>query len=369
MAQRYAQLRNRGHAALLWTLIFFAIGHAGLGVFLYLRHPDMCDPNFTFRLRGLRARMAEAPGRPLALFVGTSRTANGIVPASIATGTDTKRDPVVYNFALVGAGPVRHLMTLRRLCALGLKPDWLFLEVFAPLFPQIAPFSDESAVFGPDVYWPDVPVAARLYGRSWKVASTVFEATATPAVHYRIHLLTRYARYLLPYDSPPPELLSAKGAWYSLDETGWLPIFYDRPAPQQFARELESKRRAIQPLLAERFRISPVADQAMRGLLDECRARGIRTALFLMPEHSALRSWYPPATRAAERAYLGRLRDEYGVPVIDARTWIADADFVDCCHLLPRGALAFSERFGREVYRPLLARQPLKSDVLLEDGR
>ncbi len=173
----------------------------------------------------------------------------------------------------------------------------------------------------------------------------------------------------MPYDSPPPELLSAKGAWYTLDETGWLRLFYDRPAPPQFARELEGARRAIGPLLAERFRISPVADQAVRGLLDECRARGIRTVLFLMPEHSALRSWYLPATRAAERAYLGRLRDEYGVPVIDTRAWLADEDFVDSCHLLPRSARAFSERFGREVYRPLLAGQPLTSDVLLEDGR
>jgi len=335
-------------------------------VYLYHRHPEMCDPNFTFRLRSLRERMTEAPGRPLALFLGSSRAAGGIVPASIAPDPHPSQDHVVFNFALVGAGPVRQLMTLRRLCALGLQPDWLFLEVWAPGLPQIAPFSDESTLFGPDVYWPDVPVASRLYGRPWKVASTVIEATAAPAVHYRIHLLTRYARDLLPYNSPPLELLTAKFAWYTIDRSGWLRMYYKRPSPEQFRRELEGTRRAIQPLVAERFRISAVADQALRGLLDECRGRGIRTALFLMPEHSAMRSWYLPSTRATERAYLGLLREEYGVPVIDAREWLADEDFLDSCHLLPRGARNFSARFGREVYRPLLACQPLRNEILLD---
>jgi hypothetical protein len=365
MAQRKARLTGRGRAALLWTLIFFAAGQAALGLYLNRRHPEMCDPNFTLRLRALRERMAEAPGRPLAVFIGSSRAAGGVVPDAIAPESSMSRDPVIFNFALVGAGPIRHLMTLRRLCASGLQPDWLFLEVWAPGLPQIPPFSDESTVFGPDVYWPDITVAARLYGRPWKVAGTVLEARAAPAIHYRLQLLTRYAHELLPYDSPPPEILSARFAWCTLDRSGWLRLFYDRPGPEQFARELEGTRRAIQPLVAERFRISPVADKALRSLLDECRARRIRTALFLMPEHSAMRGWYLSSTRATERAYLGRLRDEYGVPVIDAREWLADEDFVDSCHLLPRGARHFSERFGRVVYRPLLAGQSLPHGIQL----
>jgi hypothetical protein len=87
-----------------------------------------------------------------------------------------------------------------------------------------------------------------------------------------------------------------------------------------------------------------------------------------MPEHSALRGWYPPAARTALHAWLGRLRDDYRLPVIDARTWAADGDFVDFCHLLPRGARPFSERFGREVFGPLLAGRDPDPRQLLADN-
>jgi hypothetical protein len=94
---------------------------------------------------------------------------------------------------------------------------------------------------------------------------------------------------------------------------------------------------------------------------------GIRTVLIILPEHSTLRGWYPPATRAVLTAYLRRLGDDYHAPVIDARTWCGDEEFVDYCHLQPVGARSFSERFGREVYHPLLQGQVPGGAVLLHD--
>ena len=66
------------------------------------------------------------------------------------------------------------------------------------------------------------------------------------------------------------------------------------------------------------------------------------------------RSWYPPAVRSEIDAYLAGLSREYAVPVIDAHAWVGDGVFADGHHLLPAGADAFTERFGRDALQPLL---------------
>ena len=46
---------------------------------------------------------------------------------------------------------------------------------------------------------------------------------------------------------------------------------------------------------------------------------------------------------------LADLRREWGVPVIDARDWVADKDLWDTHHLLPEGAEVYTDRLGREL--------------------
>ena len=43
------------------------------------------------------------------------------------------------------------------------------------------------------------------------------------------------------------------------------------------------------------------------------------------------------------------------MPVVDARDWLADADFYDYHHVLHRGAKAYTDRLARGVLRPYLA--------------
>jgi hypothetical protein len=364
MHDKGGRSRGKSRAALLWTLVCFLAGQAVLGLHLYRRHPEMCDPEFNFRLRDLKARLTEAPGRPLALVLGSSRPAFGFRPASARDqGAAANPEPVLYNFGMLGAGPVRERMLLRRLLRSGIKPDWLFVEVWTPFLPQRGFFGEEHLVFGRDMYWPDVPVMSRLYHRAWEAFGNVFEQTLAPAVHYRTRLLDRYAPFLLP-PFASMELGFGDLAWAKLDGSGWEPSPFDRPDAAGFATQLEQGANLTRPLLND-FSISAVADNALRDLLEECRTHGIRTALFVMPEHSTLRSWYPPATQAELTAFLRGLGDDYQTPVIDARAWCADEDFTDYCHLRPQGARAFSERFGREVYRPLLEGRPLAKDILL----
>ncbi len=286
MHEATRHIRRKSRAALVWTLAFFIAGHAALGLFVYLRHPEMCDAEFRIRLRELRARLAEAPGRPLAMIVGSSRTAMGFRPASTGRGTaDGEREPVLFNFSMLGAGPVRERMVLRRVLHNGVKPDWLFVEVWAPFLLQRGFFEEGHYIFERDLYWEDVPVMSRLYRRRWDAFTNVFEATVSPSVHYRTFLLVRYAPFLVP---PLSSISLDFGdlAWEKLDNTGWLPYPFERPGPDGFAQGMEHDKKLTKPLLDE-FQISEVADRALRDLLDECRAHGIRVALIILPEHTA----------------------------------------------------------------------------------
>jgi hypothetical protein len=360
------RFRSKSRAALLWTLAFFLVGQAALGVFVYLRHPEMCDAEFRIRLRDLRARLEDAPGRPLAMIVGNSRTAMGFRPASASKmSAPDGRVPILFNFGMLGAGPVRERMVLRRVLRSGVKPDWLFVEVWAPFLLQRGFFQEEHNIFERDMYWADVPIMSRLYRRRWDAFTNVFEATVSPGVHYRTSLLGRYAPFLLPPLSSSA-LDFGELAWDKLDGAGWLPSPFERPGPDGFALLMENAKKLTKPLLDE-FQISEVSDRALRDLLDECNAHAIRVALLILPEHSMLRSWYPPGTRSALSAYLHRLGHAYHAPVIDARAWCGDEEFGDYCHLLPAGARSFSERFGREVYRPLLQGRALGDAVLLHE--
>jgi hypothetical protein len=257
------RIRSKSRAVLIWTLTFFVAGQVALGSFVYLRHPEMCDAEFRIRLRDLRARLEEAPGRPLAMIVGSSRTAMGFRPASASKRPAAdKREPVLFNFGMLGAGPVRERMILRRVLHHGVKPDWLFVEVWAPFLLQRGFFEEGHYIFERDMYWEDVPVMSRLYRRRWDAFTNVFEGTVSPGVHYRTSLLGRYAPFLV----PPLSSISldfGELAWEKLDGAGWLPSPFERPGPDGFAAAMENGKKLTKPLLDE-FQISEVSDRALR---------------------------------------------------------------------------------------------------------
>jgi hypothetical protein len=109
------------------------------------------------------------------------------------------------------------------------------------------------------------------------------------------------------------------------------------------------------------FHLGGASVLALRQLLETCRREQLRSALVLMPEGSAFRRWYSPLARRQLPEFLNQLSSEYAVPLIDARTWNADADFSDAHHLIPEGARLFSLRLGREAILPLLRNEPSRS--------
>jgi hypothetical protein len=96
----------------------------------------------------------------------------------------------------------------------------------------------------------------------------------------------------------------------------------------------------------------------MRRFLAICRNKGIEVGVVYLPEGTDFRRMYPIGVRSEVGRRLRRLRRQWRVPVIDARTWVGDDGFWESYHLLPWGATAFTRRFGREVLERLLPGKP-----------
>jgi hypothetical protein len=359
---------SRGRAALLWMLGLFAIGQAVLGAWLYRTHPEMCDATWGFRYARLRERLAEAPGRPLVLFLGSSRAANGISPADFAAWEPRNGPrPVVFNFATLGAGPIRELLTLRRLLAHGIRPDWLVVEVWPAFWPDKGHYEEHMPILVGDAQLSDVRVLHRTYGEGWTALAKTVETCLVPLAHFRTEVLNARAPFLVG-EGARREIVKSQVHWYTLDARGWLPLPWGRVDAVTFARTVELAHTLTRPLLEE-FATTGNADWAIREMLRECREHGIRVALLYLPEHSALRSWYPPQKLSLLQNYLARLGSEHGLPIIDTRDWLDDDCFQDVLHLHPAGARTFSARFGPEVLRPLLEGEALPAHAALHlDG-
>jgi hypothetical protein len=346
-------------------LALFVLGQAALGAWLQRRHPEMCDPNFALRYERLENCLQAAPGRGLVLILGSSRPANGLSPSALADWQPRHCPaPVVFNFATLGAGPVRELLTYRQLRARGIHPELLLVEVWPPVWTQQGYLWEKPNIFKSDMYLSDVPVLAHLYDEGWRCFTKVCEETLTPILYSRRAVLNTFIPSLVPR-STAGELTWARAHWATLDPWGWLPMGWHF-SPEEFARQVELYRQRIERTLQE-LTVPPEVDWALRQLLAGCRAEGTRVAFVILPEHSMLRSWYTPGAQRVSYDYFHQLEAEFGCPTIDTRDWTSDEGFSDPCHITPEAAVAYSARFGREVLRPLLEGTPLPEHLLLHE--
>lgn len=352
---------------MIWGALLFVCAQAALSLYLNHRRPDLRDPAFGLRLRALQQKLAENPGTPLVLILGSSRTLNGLSPAHMPVSLQREGpSPLIFNFALPGSGSVRELMTFRRLRAAGIKPDWLLLESWPVLWPEDGVFAERRIIADDELCWTDLTVVSRYLPGKLEFFAHALKGNLVPLISYRSRLLHSSARFLLPRDLDRG-LSHEDDDWTCTDGTGWLPY---RKIPADAAalrREVDKGLLVAAPLLNP-LRIAPDSDHALHDLLDECRADGIKAALFLMPEHSSCRGWYSPQTRALVGDYLTKLNEECVLSAIDMRDWSPDENFADFCHLAPWGAPPLSQRFARDVLCPLLRGEPLAPNVLFKSA-
>src|SRR5947209_17503635 len=104
-AQRSRSMSGRRRIAgkkadVLWCLIGFLCAQLIMDVVVDRWHPELYDEEYGARLGMLKARLREAPGRPLMLAIGSSRLGLGFQPELLPPlQTPSGQRPLVFNFS------------------------------------------------------------------------------------------------------------------------------------------------------------------------------------------------------------------------------------------------------------------------------
>lgn len=345
--------RRRAVAALATGLLVFAAAQGALvGVSFFSSW--VFDPVYADKeIRLGRVERAAPAGAARVVLLGTSRTGQGFAAGRAgACAADAGVSVEAFNFGIPGAGPITHLVYLKRLLAAGHRPDLLVVEVLPPLLADAPGGPIEGRLLAGDLLTRDEIEIVAQYGvpterlrRQWR------GATVLPAHGHRFKLLGRLFPDALPvglrcdWGRPP-------------DPHGWGPAFADGISADERARGTARAADEYRGMLSHELPAGPAA-AALRDLLALCRAERVPAALVLFPEATAFRSLYPSEVEPRLTRFLSGLSAEFGCPVTDARAWMADEDFSDGHHLVRSAAERFSDRFAREALAPpLRAREP-----------
>jgi hypothetical protein len=316
---------------------------------------EVRDKEYAWTRACIRTRLAERPGRPLVVALGSSRMMMAFRPQSLPPcPTADGRQTVFVNGSVLGAGPVLQLIVLRRLLADGIRPDWVLIECWPRGWSQAGERA-ESNVWIERLSWRDLRLVARYSTNPRRLYRDWLEDRSLPCFTHRTAALKAFFPRAL-----EPGVFRDDRWRYGSDGTGWVACPFGVTADHH-SRLVARAHREHQEVLPQ-YQHSESADRALREMLNMCREHQIGAVLVVLPESAGIRECYPPAVSAEVRAYLARVHRDYGVPVIDAHAWLDDtADYADGYHLLARGADAFTRRLGREALQPLLADRALMS--------
>lgn len=335
---------RQARAAVAWLLATLLLLNVAAFALLEHARPDLRDREYGRRLVSLRQRVGENPGRPLAVVVGSSRAAMGVCPrAWEETRPGTTADPLLFNVSRVGGGPLMSLMTLRRLYADGVRPAAVVLEYWPPLLRQDGSFRETDRINADKLYRSDVPFVRSYHPHPNEVERLMLANRLNPCWSNRTTALRELAPRWL------PRSVRVEGGVDPLDGWGWLPG-HDVAGLrfQSRAARLAHCERIYRDQLAD-LRVDPMADRAIRESVALAREHGAEVVIAYLPESTEFRGWYSHAAEELGRTYLAQLQRELRVPVIDARTWLADESLADGFHATQGGAEEFSRVFGPAV--------------------
>lgn len=349
---RLSRQRQDSRSTLLWGLAGFVFIQLTLAVAIESRLPQFRDPEFGCRLQLLQQLKDRSGSDPfLVLALGSSRTTAGIRGDILSEqlGEQLPGRPVAFNFGVTGAGPVTHLINLRRLLKEGVRPGFVLIEILPPMLNGRGPNAEAGRLTAQKLWLDDVDLLVSRFGHAPELRDQWFLGWPVPFYEHRYPLVSRLGPSLIPY----PDRLD----WvYTLDRFG---------SPREQKRErTTSEPRLVRAALDDYsnrladFTIGGTACSGIKGLLDLCRSQGIAAALLLMPEGQEFRALYQPSVWRQIETHLEALSQTYHVPVINARAWLPDACFVDSHHLLPSGARQFSRRLAQESLVPLIEKLP-----------
>ena len=351
-------VRSRRHQAFVavtaGALVFAAIQTAFSGA-SSVTHL-VADPVYGDKERRLRRLERAAPdGTPRVILLGTSRTGYGFAAGRTQqAAADAGTPAVVFNFGVPGAGPITHLIYLRRLLADSHRPDLLLLEVLPPLLADLPGGPYEARMLKGDLLTRDeIEVIDRYAMPSEQLHQRRREAALSPVHEHRFKLLGRVFPSALPWQL-------RYDAGRTPDPNGWGASDVADVADEQRDHAIAVTAAEYSGVFRHDLPAGP-AVAALRDLLALCRAEGIPVALVLCPEATTFRALYPPAVGPKLSRFLADLTAEFGCPVTDARDWIADDLFIDNHHLLRTGAAVFTDRLSTDVIVPFLRENPRRA--------
>jgi hypothetical protein len=141
--------------------------------------------------------------------------------------------------------------------------------------------------------------------------------------------------------------------WKSLEADGFQPIGQLPPATR--ARAWAHARHEYAAAFGA-FWVGEPSVRAVRELVAECRARGIRVAFFLPPLSPAFRAEFAPGVFSQGEAAALDLARQLDVPVFPAPRDLAEEEFLDGHHPLRRGAERYSRWLADNYLRPWLSK-------------
>jgi hypothetical protein len=325
---------------LLWALLGFAALQGALAALIAFRLPWLRDPSYSRPAAALSARLRAAP-RPLTVVVlGSSRVQNGLRAREVEgrLTAELGRPVAVFNFGVAGAGPLTHLFTWKRLRAAGVQPDLVCVEVVPTFLAGRPGDGPRELLTGDRLDKRELSFLKRYHFPRGEFREDWWRSWLAPGYAHRTKLLR-----------------SLQGYWgRRIDGCGWHEESLAWAVGDAERRQGIAQARREHGAILKDFHLGGASCLALRDLLELCRRDGVSAALLWMPEGTAFRELYGDGAEGQAEAFLAGLGREQGAPLLDARRWVADEDFVDCHHLAGRGAAVFSERFGGEALLPLL---------------
>jgi hypothetical protein len=355
-----ASLSRRGRSALKWALAAFVLCQLGMAIAIERSYPEFRDPEFGYRRNRLVSRLAQAPTKPYTVvMLGSSRTTVGFDASIVERQLQNhlQAPAIAFNFGVTGAGPLTHLLNLRRLLKDGVRPDLVLIEILPPLL-NGQPWNQESLRLRPERLWHEEVHVLREYGCPPGIEERWLTGWPVPFYEHRFALLSRFLPGWLPYEM---RLDWAIG----IDDSGYSPRPKSRRSPDAEKIALENMRKDYSVRL-QQFQLG---GQACRGLLEVvelCQQENLPAALVLMPEGTAFRALYTPIVWRQIDGFLKDVAARAGIPILNAREWLPDSAFVDAHHLVQEGAEEFTTRFGRESVIPLVDRLRSSKNVIAQ---
>jgi hypothetical protein len=337
--------RRVARAEAIWAFVGIVVIWAGFVVLAEVKYPWWYDREYEVRHDLLNERVAEHPERPLLAVVGSSRIGTAFCPSELPPIYDAEgRQVLPFNYSHHGSGPRLNLMQMHRLLRAGTVPTWLVIEI-VPAHMRYEAISSGLASAA------DIPELMPYENKPKLLLEFA---------RLRLNIVYKYRTSFLRTFASPFATKAGEGDDIFLGPLGDDAIL-SRPGAHPEAKK-QQQFELIKGMYAgqmKQLEFDPQLVDATRGLLELCRERNIPAALLIAPEDSRFRSWYGEGVEEKIQSLYHGLGDEFGVPVIDARGWCPDEDFLDPHHLMPEGAKRFTLRLGREVLGPM-ARGELK---------